>query len=55
MKIIQLHNSTPSQMMGFLLVTDGGKLIAVDGGTEGDAPSLNGLCANTEDILISGS
>ena len=52
MKIIQMHNSTPSQMMGFLLVTDGGKLIAVDGGTEGDAP---GLCANTEDILISGS
>ena len=43
MKIIQMHNSTPSQMMGFLLVTDGGKLIAVDGGTEGDAPEFKRL------------
>lgn len=36
MKIIQMHNSTESQMMGYLLVTEQGRMIAVDGGTEGD-------------------
>lgn len=43
MKIIQLHNSTPSQMMGYLLITEHGKVIAVDGGTEGDAPEFKRL------------
>lgn len=43
MKIIQLHNSTISQMMGYLLITDHGKVIAVDGGTEGDAPEFKRL------------
>lgn len=37
MKIIQLHNTTSSQMMGYLLITRNGKVIAVDGGTKGDA------------------
>lgn len=36
MKIIQMHNATISQMMGYLLITENGKLIVVDGGTEGD-------------------
>lgn len=40
MKIIQLHNSTISQMMGFILITKHGKMIVVDGGTEGDAPEF---------------
>lgn len=43
MKIIQLHNSTISQMMGYLLITDHGKVIAVDGGTDGDAPEFKRL------------
>lgn len=43
MKIIQLHNSTISQMMGYLLITDHGKVIAVDGGTEGDTEEFKRL------------
>ena len=43
MKIIQLHNSTMSQMMGYLLLTEHGKLIAVDGGTRGDAGEFKRL------------
>jgi len=43
MKIIQLHNSTISQMMGYLLITDHGNVIAVDGGTEGDTPEFKRL------------
>ncbi len=40
MKIVQMHNSTDSQMMGYLLVTKQGRLIAVDGGTEGDTEAF---------------
>lgn len=37
MYIIQMHNSTESQMMGYFLITDNKKVIAVDGGTRGDS------------------
>ncbi len=37
MKIVQLMNRTPLQMMGFLVVTDRGRVIAIDGGQKGDA------------------
>lgn len=43
MKIIQMHNSTISQMMGYILVTEHGHVIAVDGGTEGDLPAFRQL------------
>lgn len=43
MKIIQMHNSSLSQMMGYLLVTDRGKVIAVDGGTPDDADAFKEL------------
>lgn len=36
MKIVQLKNFTPTQMTGFLIKTDGGHIIAVDGGNRGD-------------------
>ena len=35
-----LHNQTPEQMMSFIIQTDDGKLIVIDGGTEGDAEYL---------------
>lgn len=38
--ICQLKNSTYSQMMGYVLTTSDGKLIVIDGGTEGDADNL---------------
>lgn len=40
MKITQMHNSTMTQMMGYLIVTDGGRLIVFDGGNRGDAAEL---------------
>ena len=43
MKIVQMHNSTSSQMMGYLLVTESGKLVAIDGGTRGDAAEFQRL------------
>lgn len=43
MKIILMHNNTPSQMMGIIIVTKGGKVIAVDGGTRGDATEFKRL------------
>lgn len=36
MKIIQLKNYTPSQMMGFIVITEDRHIIAVDGGMTGD-------------------
>ena len=36
MKIIHMHNSTPSQMMGMIIITGNGSVIAIDGGTPGD-------------------
>ncbi len=45
MKIIMLHNSTMSQMMGFIIVTKNGKIIAVDGGTDGDTAEFKRLAA----------
>ena len=32
MKIYQLTNASPSQMMGYVLITDAGKVIVIDGG-----------------------
>ena len=43
MKIILMHNNTPSQTMGIIIVTKGGKVIAVDGGTRGDATEFKRL------------
>lgn len=39
----QLASQTPSQMMGYVLRTTGGKVMVIDGGTTGDAPYLRGL------------
>ncbi len=36
MKIIQLKNYTPSQMTGFVIVTENKKIIVIDGGNTGD-------------------
>ena len=36
MKIIQLKNFTPTQMMGFIIITEGGRVIVIDGGSRGD-------------------
>lgn len=36
MKIVQLRNFTPTQMMGFIIITDGGKTVVIDGGNRGD-------------------
>lgn len=43
MKIILMHNSTMSQMMGFVIVTKNGKVIAIDGGMEGDTAEFKRL------------
>ena len=36
----QLPNQTPTQMMSYVLKTDNGKIIVIDGGNAGDAPYL---------------
>jgi beta-lactamase superfamily II metal-dependent hydrolase len=38
-----MHSTTISQMMGYLLITENGKVIAVDGGTKGDAGEFKRL------------
>lgn len=43
MKIILMHNSTPSQMLGMVLVTKNGRIIAIDGGTAGDTEAFKNL------------
>lgn len=43
MKIILMHNTTDSQMMGLIFVTKNNKIIAVDGGTRGDAEEFKRL------------
>lgn len=44
MKIIQLKNFSPTQMMGFLIVADDGTLIVIDGGNRADTEGfLNAL------------
>ncbi len=43
MKIYQLTNASPSQMMGYVLITDAGKVIVIDGGTAADAAALRSL------------
>lgn len=45
MRIYQIKNQTPSQMMGYVMITEGKKVIVVDGGTRGDAPYLRELLA----------
>lgn len=40
MRIYQIKNQTPSQMMGYVIVTGNGKVIVIDGGTQGDADAL---------------
>ena len=40
MKIIQLKNHTPSQMTGFIVVTEDRHVIAVDGGMPGDTETV---------------
>ena len=42
MKIIQLKNYTPSQMTGFIVVTEDRHLIVVDGGVTGDTEGFLG-------------
>ena len=39
----QLPSQTPSQMMSYVLVTGGGKVIVIDGGNRGDALYLKGF------------
>ena len=39
-KLIQLSNQTSRQMMGYILKTENGKLIVIDGGTIDDADNL---------------
>lgn len=46
MKIILMHHTTPSQMMGLIFVTKNNKIIAVDGGTRGDAEEFKRLIKN---------
>ena len=36
MRIIQLKNRTPSQMTGFIVVTEDGHIVVIDGGVQGD-------------------
>ena len=43
MKITLMHNNTFEQMMGIIIVTKNGKVIAVDGGTRGDTPEFKRL------------
>ena len=44
MKIIQLKNFSPTQMMGFLIIADDGSLIVIDGGNRADTEGfLNAL------------
>ena len=45
MKIYQLKNQSPCQMMGYILVTDTGKVVAFDGGTIHDAELFRELLA----------
>lgn len=39
-QIYQLTEQTPSQMMSYIIETDSGRLIVIDGGMAGDAPYL---------------
>lgn len=41
----QLPSQTPSQMMGYVLRTAGGKVMVIDGGMTGDSPYLRGFLA----------
>lgn len=51
MKIILLHNSTHSQMMGMIIVTGNGRIIAIDGGTKGDKDEFKRIvCENGSKI-----
>lgn len=43
MKIILMHNNTPIQMMGIIIVTKNGRVIAIDGGKCGDADEFKRL------------
>ena len=40
MKIYQLTNTTPVQMMGYVIKTDDGKVIVIDGGCHGQSEEL---------------
>lgn len=40
MRICQMTAPSASQMMGYVLVTNGGKVLVIDGGTKEDAPEL---------------
>lgn len=48
MKIVQLTNRTGAQMMGFFVVTETGRIVAIDGGMTGDTDGfcnrLDALC-----------
>lgn len=51
MKIIQLHNSTPSQMMGMVIITNNGNVIAIDGGTKGDKGEFKRIIGENGDKI----
>lgn len=39
-KLTQLHDNSPSQMMGYFIKTSDGKIIVIDGGTKNDSENL---------------
>jgi len=45
MRIIQMTNSTHTQMMGYVFVANSGHVLAVDGGTQGDADEFSRIIA----------
>ncbi len=41
--LMQVTNATNSQMMSYIMKTDAGNVIVIDGGTDGDADKLRGI------------